>query len=49
MTPEQQGRLIENIVGALKSSSKEVQQKMVEHFTRADRAYGEGVAKGLGL
>ncbi len=49
MSPEQQKELIENIVGSLKKVPKEIQKKMVAHFRRADRAYGDGVAKKLGL
>ena len=49
MPPDEQKRLIENIVGSLKKVPKEVQEKMVDHFSRADEAYGAGVAKGLGL
>jgi catalase len=49
MPSDEQGRLIENIVGTLKDVPQEIQAKMVEHFTRADPAYGEGVARGLGL
>ena len=49
MPADEQGRLIDNIVGTLKSVPKELQVKIVEHFTRADKAYGEGVARGLGL
>jgi catalase len=46
---DEQVRLIDNIVGTLKDVPIEIQKKMVEHFTRADKAYGDGVAKGLGL
>ena len=49
MPPDEQKRLVENIAGSLKKVPQEIQEKMVEHFTRADKAYGEGVAKGLGL
>jgi hypothetical protein len=38
------GKKNENIVGSLSKVPKEIQEKMVEHFTRADKAYGEGVA-----
>jgi len=33
----------------MKNVPKAIQQKMVGHFRKADKAYGEGVAKGLGL
>ena len=49
MSPKQQEDLIANIVGSLKNVPKEIQQKMVTHFHRADPAYGDGVAKRLGL
>jgi catalase len=48
MPPDEQKRLVENIVGSLRKIPKEIQEKMVEHFTRADKNYGAGVAKGLG-
>jgi catalase len=49
MPPDEQGRLIAAIVGSLKTVPKRIQEKMVEHFHRADPAYGGGIAKGLGL
>ena len=47
--PEEQGRLIDNSVIALKPVRKEIQQKMVAHLIRADKAHGDCVARGLGL
>jgi catalase len=49
MPPDEQQRLVENIVSAMKNVPKEIQKKMVAHFRKADQAYGAGVAKGLGL
>ena len=49
MPPDEQKRLIENLVGSLKKVPKEIQEKMVAHFKKADPEYGGGVAKGLGL
>ncbi len=49
MSPQQQQGLIDAIVGSLKMAPKEIQIKMVDHFNRADPAYGGGIAKGLGL
>jgi len=49
MSPEQQKELIDNIVGSLKKAPKEIQQKMIIHFRKADPAYGNGIAKALGL
>ena len=49
MLPEQQKSLAENIAGSLKKVPKDLQEKMVAHFSKADQAYGDGVAKALGL
>ncbi|MBN1349442.1 catalase [candidate division KSB1 bacterium] len=49
MSSDEQQRLIKNIVGALKNVPKEIQQKMIGHFRKADKAYGDGVANGLGI
>ncbi len=46
---DEKKRLIQNITGSLKKVPKEIQKRMVEHFSRADKHYGDGVAKGLGL
>ncbi len=48
MSSGQQKELIENIVGSLKKVPKEIQEKMVAHFRKADQAYGDGVSRGLG-
>ncbi|WP_454254383.1 catalase [Pseudomonas sp. Marseille-Q8238] len=49
MSDEQKALLIDNIVGAMSSVSEDVQRRQLEHFRKADPAYGAGVAKGLGL
>ena len=49
MSPEQQQELIANIVGSLKNAPKQIQEKMVAHFRKADQAYGDGVSQRLGL
>ena len=49
MSSDEQARLIANIVASLKNVPKEIQERMVAHFQRADKEYGNGVAKGLGL
>ncbi len=49
MPPDERKRLIENIVASLKKAPKDIQVRMVPYFYKADKAYGEGVAKGLGL
>jgi catalase len=33
----------------MKTVSNEIQERQIKHFYKADPAYGEGVAKGLGL
>ena len=42
-------RLISNIVGAMQGVPQEIQVRQIGHFMKADRAYGAGVAKGLGI
>lgn len=49
MSAEQQALLIENIVGAMKSVTRDVQLRQLGHFIKADPAYGSGIAKGLGV
>ncbi|MCJ7679330.1 MAG: catalase, partial [Candidatus Aminicenantes bacterium] len=48
MSPEQQKGLMANIVGSLRRAPKEIQEKMVAHFRKADQAYGDGISRGLG-
>ena len=49
MKPEQKRQLIQNLVSAMKTVPKEIQERQIGHFYKADPAYGEGVARGLGL
>ncbi|MBT5416157.1 MAG: catalase [Rhodospirillaceae bacterium] len=49
MTPDQQGRLIGALVGAMKDVPEAIQRRQIGHFIKADPAYGQGIAKGLGL
>ena len=49
MRPEQQQALFENTVRSLEGVSEDVQQRHIEHCTKADPAYGAGLAKALGL
>ena len=49
MSPQQQQGLINNIAGSLMKAPKEIQEKMIAHFRKADPAYGDGIAKNLGL
>lgn len=47
MSKDEQNRLINNIVSNLKHTPEEIQKRMVELFTRADKDYGNRVKKGL--
>ncbi|WP_392566964.1 catalase [Utexia brackfieldae] len=49
MNDSQKQLLIDNIVGSIKQVDESIQVKQIQHFYYADPAYGEGVAKGLGL
>ena len=42
-------RLIDNIAGAMQGVPRDIQERQVAHFMKADPAYGAGVAKGLGI
>jgi len=41
--------LISNLVNALKVCRKDIQDRMIDHFTKADPDYGRRVAEGLAL
>ncbi|WP_332771282.1 catalase [Phenylobacterium sp.] len=49
MSPEQQALLMDNIAAAMAPVPEAIQRRQVEHFRRADPAYGAGVAQRLGL
>jgi catalase len=49
MKPDEKKRLISNIVGSLSNAPKNIQERQVAHFMKADPAYGRGVAEGLGI
>jgi catalase len=49
MTPEQQERLFSNIAAAMNGVHKEIVQRQLVHFHKADPAYAAGVAKALGV
>ncbi|WP_207458748.1 catalase [Azospirillum sp. SYSU D00513] len=46
---EAQERLMDNIAGSLGQAPEDIQQRQLRHFLAADAAYGEGIAKRLGL
>ncbi len=47
MSADARERLIANIVGAMQGVPRDIQMRQIGHFSRADPAYGGGVAKGL--
>jgi catalase len=49
MEPDARERLIGNIVRAMQGVPRDIQERQVQHLSKADPAYGEGVARGLGL
>ncbi|MDM3884337.1 catalase [Pseudomonas sp. BCRC 81390] len=49
MNDEQKALLINNIAGAMAGVSRDVIQRQLQYFFKADPAYGEGVAKALGI
>jgi catalase len=49
MSPEQQQRLFENTARAMGDAPQEIKERHIAHCTKADPAYGAGVAKALGL
>ena len=49
MVPEAREHLICNIVASMASVPRRIQELQVQHFYKADPAYGDGVARGLGL
>ncbi|WP_281060432.1 catalase-related domain-containing protein [Staphylococcus coagulans] len=49
MNDEQKTLLINNIAGAMAGVSDDVVQRQLQYFFKADPAYGEGVAKALGV
>lgn len=49
MKPDARKRLVGNIVASIKSVPRRIRELQIQHFYRADAAYGTGVAEGLGL
>ncbi|MFP4461792.1 MAG: catalase [Thermotogota bacterium] len=47
MSSEQQNYLFNAIAGSLKKVPKDIQQRMLKHFYKADERYGKGVEKAL--
>ena len=49
LAPDHRWRLIGNVVDSMQTVPHDIQVRQVRHFHKADPAYGEGVARGLGL
>lgn len=49
MKPDAKERLIDNLVDHMKPVNRDIQLRQIRHFYAADEAYGEGVARGLGI
>lgn len=49
MNKEQQELLINNVVTSMTGVTPDVQKRVIEHLVKIDPAYGNGVAKGLGI
>jgi catalase len=49
MDTEERGRLIGNIAAAMREVPQQIRLRQIAHFTRADPAYGAGVAEALGI
>jgi len=49
MDTERQGMLMDAIAGAMAGVPEEIVRRQLAHFTKADPAYGEGVARRLGI
>jgi catalase len=49
MSRVQQKQLVQNIIAAMRGVPETIQFRQIEHFLKADPAYGRGVAEGLGL
>jgi catalase len=45
MTADAKQRLINNVVGSLDNTPNRIQELQVQHFYKADPAYGAGVAR----
>lgn len=48
MTPDEQERLVANLSGHLHQADRSIQERMVQHFLKADSSYGTRIAQALG-
>jgi len=49
MGPEQRQALFENTARSIGDATREIQLRHIRHCRKADPAYGEGIAKALGI
>jgi len=49
MSADQKRQLFDNLAAAMQGVPETIQLRQIGHFTKADPAYGEGVAERLGL
>ena len=49
LTPTDREHLIDNIATHIKAARREIQLRQLRHFYKADPAYGEGIARQLGI
>lgn len=49
LPPDEQDRLIQNLVNSLKTVPKFIQERMLKHFLKADSTWGERIKKELNL
>jgi catalase len=49
MSTEEKERLMDNIAGTMKDVPQFIVERQLEHFTKADPAYGAGIAARLGM
>jgi catalase len=48
-SPQEQDRLVDNIVNHMGPVRREIQLRQVPHFQKADQTFGDRIARGLGL
>ena len=49
MSPVEKAALMDNIAAAMAGVPEAIVQRQIGHFSKADRAYGQGIAERLGL
>lgn len=49
LSANEKTRLIDNLVDSLKHASRDIQERQLPHFFKADQEYGTRIATGLGL